>query len=906
MTKKGKNKGTVFVKQFLFLGLTVVFVAGNAFGQSNYRPHGSKNTDHSYFRNGTVNFVSSSHQDIAWMDSIKACEKFRDEKMLTPALELIKQNPNYCFSVEDGLSLREYLARHPERYSEILRYVKEGRLEFGATYNMPYESMYDGESLIRQVYLGQKWLKKTLPGCQFLTAWNEDVPGTALQWPQILSKAGVKYLFISRQEPGIYQWGSKDGSSVLMFTAGHYGGGGYDIFSAKTDTARMQAVVDHLNAWDVYSKDNKFRPVLPILLSSDWMTSNDYGSMVQAWNRDAAKNKLPQIKYAISAKAMAELTSKNANYEKLVGERPNVWLYIHGATHERALTASRKANRTLVAAETFSAINATLKNDFSLYPQSEFTTAWEKAIYPDHGWGGLHGDMTDLTFRKSFEEARDISDKILKNSLISITRNIGFSKKGRSVVVFNPLSFERTDKVEVSINVYGQDTLMYKVIDNTTGKEEPAQLIKAESADGSDETLTLSFVAKNVPSMGYKTYTLQPYSAELKNGIPVQPTSPSEITASSGNEVYENQFYKIQFGNGGLKSIFDKQLQRELVKNDHYLAGEVFQLESVGNGAGEFSDIQPVTTNGFEKVSQYQPKWNCVEYGKVRKSWELVQQTKFATVRETVTVFDDLKKIDFKIDLLGFSGERYREYRVAFPLNQTSSKIAYEVPMGVVEIGKDEIKGAAGFSYGTQNYSRECSKVHPREVQDWINSSKDNSSVTISSSVSAFDWIDPTDTTSNATVLQPILLASRRSCHDQGNYYLQPGNHSFSFSLTSAQGDWHDATNLGKQQNQPLQPIVTNVAQARTGLPSSFSFASVNADNILISTIKKAEDGNSVILRFVDLRGNITNANINWFGKVNEADKTNIIEENDKVFSKGQNKINMTISPYSIETIRLK
>jgi hypothetical protein len=58
--------------------------------QSNYRPNGSKNMDHSYFEKGTLSFVSSSHQDIAWMDSIGACEIFRDEKMITPVLNIMK------------------------------------------------------------------------------------------------------------------------------------------------------------------------------------------------------------------------------------------------------------------------------------------------------------------------------------------------------------------------------------------------------------------------------------------------------------------------------------------------------------------------------------------------------------------------------------------------------------------------------------------------------------------------------------------------------------------------------------------------------------------------------------------------------------------------------------------------
>lgn|GEM_PF-6727188 len=52
-----------------------------------------------------------NHQDIAWMDSIGACEKFRDERMITPTLEIMKNNPNYCFSIEDALELREYLKR---------------------------------------------------------------------------------------------------------------------------------------------------------------------------------------------------------------------------------------------------------------------------------------------------------------------------------------------------------------------------------------------------------------------------------------------------------------------------------------------------------------------------------------------------------------------------------------------------------------------------------------------------------------------------------------------------------------------------------------------------------------------------------------------------------------------------
>ncbi|MEO8174691.1 MAG: glycoside hydrolase family 38 C-terminal domain-containing protein, partial [Sediminibacterium sp.] len=763
--------------------LCFVFFFGNnaLYAQSNYRPNGSKNTDHSYFKNGTISIVSSSHQDIAWMDSIGACEAFRDEKMLTPVLEIMKTNPDFCFSVENSLSLKEYLNRHPDRYNEILQRTKEGRLEWGATYNCPYESMYDGEALIRETYLGRKWLKKMLPGCDFITAWNVDVPARALQMPQILAKAGVKYLNFSRFEPGIYRWYSPDGSSILGWTPGQYYEASLPLVNAKTDEGKKQALIKRLNEWAVYYKTDKIKPALPYLISMDWSEPNEFASLIKSWNQTAKKEGLPALRHSGTTASFKAIDTPGANFEKLSGERPDVWLYIHGPTHERALTASREANRTLTAAEKFATIAATIKNDFSLYPQNDFTTAWGEAIYPDHGWGGKHGDMTDLTFRKKFEDAYSISNKILQNSLYSISTSIGFNKKGKAIVVFNPLSWERTDKVEVSLSVYGQDTMSYKVFDAVTNKEVPSQLITTRAVKGSDETITLVFVAEKIPSLGYKTYYLEPYSAELKKGVPVYPTDPSLVNSKANSTNYENKFYRIQFGEGGLKSIFDKELSKELLDTKNLLGGEIFQLESVGNGAGEFSDIQQVSMNGFEKVSQYKPTWTCTEYGPVRKSWEFTQQTKFASVHQTVTLYDNLKQIDFKVEILGFSGEHYREYRMAFPLNQEKSKVAYEVPMGVVEVGKNEIKGAAGFSKPDQIYSTPCKDIHPREVQDWFNSSSDDISVTISSSVAVFDWIDPTGESNSSTVLQPILLASRKSCHSEGNYYLQPGNHSYQF-----------------------------------------------------------------------------------------------------------------------------
>lgn len=909
---------SISMSNFIKLAFITIFTIGsiNMVAQNNYRPATAKSNQHSYFKGGKINIINSSHQDIAWMDSIGACEKWRDENMITPVLNILANNLQFCFTVEDALCLKEYLKRHPEKYADILKFTKEGRLEWGATYCEPYESMYDGEALIRQTYLGRKWLKKTLPGCDFLCAYNEDVPGRALQMPQILLKSGIKYLHFSRHEPGIYRWFSPDGSNVLAFTPGQYYEASLPVEQAKTDGETRSAFINYLNSWNSYYKYNKIIPNLPFYYSLDWSKPNEFKSIFKTWNENSKREKLPTLNFSTGSQALMAIDN-NAKFEKLNGERPNVWLYIHGPTHEKALTASRKANRMLIAAEKFASINSILNGDFSVYPQNEFTKSWENAIYPDHGWGGKHGDLTDLTFRNSFETALNISNNVFQNSINGIAKAIDFKKDGQAVVVFNPLSWERTDKAEISINTYGKENQSFKIIDAISGVEVPCQQVRSVATKETDEVVTLIFVAEKVPSMGYKTYYLQPFmEAYLKedagarggytNQIPQQPTNPSTIDALANSDSFENQFYKITFGNGGLKSIYDKQLQKELLNTDKFQGGEVFQLESVGNGAGEFADVQPTSMNGFEQVGQYKPHWSCSEYGPVKKSWEFTQQTKFASIHQKISLFENLKQIEFDVDILGFSGEHYREYRMAFPLNQTSSKIAYEVPMGVVEVGKDEIKGAAGFSKSSQIYSTECSKVHPREVQDWFNASSNNTSVNISSSVAVFDWIDPTNMSNAYSVLQPVLLASRRSCHGEGNFYLQPGNHSYTFTFTSGTGDWKNSIQSGKQPNMPLQTILVKVQNRKDGLPESQSFVKVDKNNVIVSTMKKTDDEDNYIIRLYEVAGEDTDVTVTLPFTIEKLCTTDMIEENGKEIQMNANSFTTKIGHNAIETFKLQ
>ena len=853
-----------------------------------------------YFKNGNLYIVGSSHNDIAWMDAPDACIRFRDEYMISPALERLAKSSMFCFSVETALSLKEYLERHPERYPEILKYTREGRLEWGATLQQPYQSMYYGEALIRQTYFGRKWLKKILPGCDFQTAWNEDVPGLALQFPQILAKSGIPYYMFSRHQPGFYQWYSPDGSSILGWSAGHYEIFGHSGRNAKTEEERTDALASTLNEWSKYYSDRKINPELLYLSSFDFSTPLDWDDYMTTWNTGVKQGNLrglPTIQYATSDKAFkAVIDSKKANFDKLTGERPNVWLYEHGPTHHKALTAGREASRLLVSAEKFATVNALLRNSFSDYPAQALTKAWEAAIFADHGWGGKNGHITDQYFREKYEYARTQGKEILFESLKSIASKIKFKGVQRTaIIVFNPLSWERTDPVTVTLDATNRQNTHFRIVD-ASGKEIPYQFVANHQYNTDrEELLTFTFIAENVPSVGYKTFYL------------IENERPAEMSGTKyDGAVYENRFYRVTFGKGGIDNLYDKELGIELFKTDKFTGGELFTMQSVGNGAGNFTDVQQPTMEDFDKSGNYPQGWQLVETGQIKDVLQIVCPMRDTKASIRAVMFKDVKRIDFEVDLDAFNGENWREFRLAFPVNMQNARVAYEVPMGVVETGKDEIAGAAGLSHGNQIYSTPCKDVHPREVQDWFSVSDGKAGITISSSVAVFDWIDPTDNPVSYPVLQPILLASRKSSHWEGNFWLQPGNHSFTFSLYSHQGDWKNGYRQGTQAYQPMHAIDVNTQYTAGSLPETFSFASVSGKGVVISAIKKCEDDDDVVLRCYDIEGKDVQAKFNLFHDIKKVQHTNMIEEEGKDIQSASTSFEYKIGHHAIETFKLR
>ncbi|MCK5101755.1 MAG: hypothetical protein KAR17_03035, partial [Cyclobacteriaceae bacterium] len=365
------------------------------------------------YENGKVVIMNSSHQDIAWVDRPEVCIILRDTLLLTPILKDAFDREDYGFDIEDGLMLWEYINRHPDAKDKITSLLNNQLISVGATYNCPYEDMYYSEDQVRQLYLGKKWVKKTFGGYDSKVYWNVDVPGKSLQTPQILKKAGVDYMVISRHAKGMFHWQSPDGSSVFTYSPGHYGND--VIHLSKKMESKIKYGAEQVVYWDQYYENTENHT--PLLSSQDMLPAIDYSDFINSWNSfESVKDNegnvqsvyFPEMEL-MTVDEFMPLAEKNAAIADTIrGERPNVWLYIHGPSHHNALTASREGSKLIPAAEKFLSIANILDPQRMPYPAGEIDEAWRAKIYPDHGWGGHDGDITDDLFKEKLVLSRSL------------------------------------------------------------------------------------------------------------------------------------------------------------------------------------------------------------------------------------------------------------------------------------------------------------------------------------------------------------------------------------------------------------------------------------------------------------------------------------------------------------------
>jgi alpha-mannosidase len=842
-------------------------------------------SDWEYFGNGTIHIISSSHQDIAWMNTPDSCREERIHKIILPAMEMMGKHPEFKFGMEQTLNLLELINEDKGHSDLAVNTYQSGQFGWGATFNQPYEGIESSEQLVRQLYLGKKWMKEKFDGkIKAETAFNIDVPARTPQFPQILARAGVKNLFISRFKEGFFNWYSPDGSKVFTYSPGNYGWAVlfFKYFDSDAPTA-MDKLHKVLQNWNEYYRSRSIPPHYAVVLSNDAAGPIYYEEVLRDWNKIVALSgkSIPSLKYSTADEFLATVNVPGAKFDSISGERPDLWLYIHGPAHYQAIQAKRKSAVHLPAAETFATIDGLLRKNLQTYPKSLMDSAWYYSIYPDHGWGGKNGDITDSIFRSYLERGNYLAEKSLYGSLQSISSNIK-TTANKSIVIFNDLSWERNDIAFYPV----EQNQISVVVKDPSGKVVNTQKVIREGKS------YLAIDVNKLPSIGYTTYSLDQTKKAEEKVVPV-----------ISNRI-ENKYYIVELGKGGINRLYDKELKSELINSTKFSGGDVLDLGYDGLDAGEFTIITPPNMTNFDKLSNHSVVWKLVEQGPLMAVFEATYKMNEVDYLQRITVYHTIKKIDFEIDVLNWKGVKNRQLSFALPLLSPTATIDYDVPMGMAGVQRTELQmRPQGWAWGG-TYWQKPEEIHPRESQNFITASTSNFAITMSSQLAVFDWIDPTREAVAYPVLQYVMLTSQKSCHGEGPWYYQKGRHLFKFSISSHEPGWKNGYQFGFSSNHPLYTVGIN-KQVKGSIPSVNSFFSVSDTFSKITAIKKADDSDDVVLRVVNFRDQVNNISFQSSWNVAKVESANLIEETIQPVGGSGSRFPLQLSNQAIHTFRL-
>jgi alpha-mannosidase len=839
-----------------------------------------------------VYVVPFSHLDLYWACTQEECLG-RGNFIISTAIQLAQQNPQYRYLLESQVFVADFVERHrgTKELEDFKALVKEGRIEIAPLWAAIYQNQTRGEALVRNVIYGKRYAHDFF-GVDSTVALLTDIPGFTRQYPQILSKSRTPYMVMTRMGPpdlSLFRWKAPDGSPVLVWnTINGYGWGVGLGLHLDLDKDRLDAIARDLKAVETTTKG-------PVYMG--WGTDL-YAPAAKVLENIAVLNQnlAPTHFRLATAREFFRAASLTPAIPELSGEIPSSWANLTTSLVPLWLPAM-SATDTLVSAEKFAAINYAL--GYAPYPDKQFESLWKDNLKSlDHnndGQGGAIGDERKLGYA---HEASLGAGQILRDSLRNIAERVRQPfQRSTPIVIFNPLSWMRDDIVEAHVTLFGEvETAAiddYKkgirLLDEK-GWSIPFQI--EQYSDGSSRSLDLDFIAHGVPSVGYKAYYLVPAGTEetLSNACEVKLDTDSaakEANARMGMDVAENDYYRVAVERAtGRIEVFDKDVKQTVSKGIEIAASE----ERGG-------DDQNIILRTGRALPNLVDAVELEENGPVRTVLGIKGTVGGVAVSQRLILYRGIKKIDIENTIEWRPGRSVNIEQV-FPILQRDAEVRHGIPFGTAT-GADRMAGAG--PRGDDEVSPEIWKGW-RQIQDWVFAGNKDWGFTVSADHNLVEVSDGAVTADmlRGTRFSPVTTVRM----GQTVQDLRPpaGTYVFRYSFTSGPGDWSAAKSwrAGLSLSTPLIPVSPVNTISENPLPPEKSFLSLDADNMVLSAMKKADVGDGIVVRVFEIQGKRSESTMTFLGKEHMFRQTNLLEED---LSTGAEKA-LPVKPYEIDTLK--
>jgi alpha-mannosidase len=843
--------------------------------------------------NGTCYFLGHSHLDAAWLWSFDETKKVFHDTCET-ILELMEKHKRFCFCQSSAQYYKWLEEEYPETFRKVKKNVEEGRWEIvGGTWVEPDGNLPSGESLVRQFLFGKRYFAEKF-GVDVKIAWFPDSFGYAWTLPQIMKKAGVEFFVTQKMLWNdttvfpyyFFRWTAPDGSSILA----HETVGSYD------ETVEEPRILEQMK--QLYSRHH-----LDDLLLL--FGKGDHGGGVTEDMIQRAlifvKEKKPMKGVFSTSKEYLRIATEKIEKSEIPQINDELYFQFHRGTYTtqaRVKKNNRKAECLLEAAEKFS----TVAHMYGyVYPTKELGESWQKLLL-NQFHDVLPGSSIPEVYKDSEEFFRAIFDtlnRIISESLRTIAAKIDTAGEGKSILVFNPLSWSRSGVVEVSTDELGDRFEIY----DETGRIIPSQII---------EDKKVIFTVENVPPIGYKEYRTK--SKDLKKQHPTSVSS-----EETENEIkLENEFFivKIDKGTGLIKSTFDKKSNKEIFQSPGNRI-QVFEDYPVSGRTCVNSRIDAAVFDAWEVFIYQQPEG--VKYVELNKPAEVrlvdkgpvrtrvLVKHKYAqegrpdsTFDQEIILYHEIPLVELKLHV-DWRAE-HRLAKVAFPLSVHSDFTTYEIPYGFISRRNPTSPDAT---------LAERSK-YETPGQKWIDHNSDGDNYGVSLLNDCKYGFDTANDTIRMTLLRsacypyelraafglPVAKKTQVDLTDQGEHHI-------AYALYPHRSDFKEALTARKayEFNCPMVPVMETSHGG--SLPKVFSFISAQPENIILTVVKKAEDSDDIILRFFETSSKNTNAVIRLTETPKSARETDLMENDTSRISIKEKTIEIPISKHEIKTAKI-
>ena len=791
-----------------------------------------------------ISCIGHTHIDVAWLWTLAVTED-KSVRSFSTVLELMRKYPEYRF-MSSQPQLYQYVRNNaPEIYEQIKARIAEGRWEAeGGMFVEADCNLSSGESLVRQILYGKQFFMKEF-GVDNHILWLPDVFGYAAALPQIMKKSGLQYFATTK-----LSW---NGYNKMP----------YDTFYWKGIDGTK--VLTHFISTRDYIRPNTDTTGINTIYTT-YTGDISPKQMKGGWQRFQQKNLHKDILCTYG-----------------YGDGG-------GGPTQQMLEAQRRMAYGIPGCPR-TKINSALEyfHDLEKDLAGKKTPIWSGELYLEYH----RGTYTSMARNKKWNRRGEFALTNLETEAV-LARQLGVAEypdlqEYWEILMRNQFHdilpgssiwevYEDSKREYAKLFDYTHDAqkkYLESIADQVGGAivwnpngQTMSGLVTLNKNPGLKNVQTLadgSYLAwaENVPSKGY---------ARLEDSAPV-----TESVRISTAEV-ETPFAVIHFNeNGHIDSWFDKTAQRQIL-----------QLGQLGNVLMTYED-KPFQYDNWELQDYYKEKsWpvedlvhaDVIENGPFRYALKMQWQYQDSTIEEILYFYPNTSRVDVRFH--ADWKEDQLLLKMLFPVELNTTEATFEIQFGNVK------RSTAVNTSWDQARFEVC---HHK----WMDVSEGGYGVSFLN-----------DCKYGISVEENVVGLSLLKCGTYPNPQADREIHDAVYSIYPHQGSWQEAETVKEAYllNNPMTAICAE--GTGNGMSQRLSLVDHDHRNIMIESVKKAENNDDTIVRLYEFENRRTDFRLRLHQKAAKIWLCDLMENCEVLLAENTQEFTVSAEPFGILTLRIK